>query len=340
MTDLLRHPRTGTVLAAVALAALLAAPLALTGSYPRHLLIVSLVYAVVAANWDVSLGLAGLFNFAHLALFGIGLYAAAILTKVVGLDPWLSIAAAGLCATAAAALVSLPVVRLRGIYVVLVTFAFGQLVQQLVLSQADLTGGSQGMVMIPPLRIAAYNFARDGKLAYCYVAIALFVVTAACLRALARSPLGTAIRAVRDDEDYAAARGISAARIHLLALVASAPLTGAAGGFLAIYARVASLDVFGFGTLSLVLSMVLLGGAGTLYGPMAAAFVLTFVSEALVGLGIWRFLVISAGMVVVLVAFPGGLASIVRRRAAPLGEADDTGPDARAASRAARGVAG
>ncbi len=92
---------------------------------------------------DVSLGVGGLFNFAHLAFFGIGLYVCAILSKVVGLDPWLAIPWAGQCTMAAAALVSLPVIRLRGIYVVLVTFAFGQLVQKIVLSQADITGGSQ-----------------------------------------------------------------------------------------------------------------------------------------------------------------------------------------------------
>lgn len=310
----------GPAAALACLAVLLVAPLVLTGSYPRHLLITSLIFAVVAANWDVSLGFGGLFNFAHLAFFGIGVYAAAIFSKVLGLDPWLSIGLAGVVTTAAAALVSLPVVRLRGIYVVLVTFAFTQLVQQVVLSQADVTGGSQGMTLVPPLRLGGYNFARDGKLAYCYAAIALFAVTAILLRALVRSPLGIAIRAVRDDEHYAAARGISIARTHLLAIVASAPLTGIAGGFLSAYARVASLDVFGFGTLSLVLSMVLLGGAGTLYGPMVAAFALTFVSEALVGLGIWRFLVISAGMIVVLVAFPGGLASIVTGRRRPTEE--------------------
>ena len=313
MRPLERH-RLLPVVMALCLVLLLAAPLVLTGSYPRHLLIMSLIYAVVAASWDVSLGYGGLFNFAHLAFFGIGLYVAAILSKLVGLDPWVAIGLAGVCTTATAALVSLPVIRLRGIYVVLVTFAFGQLVQQLVLSQADVTGGSQGMVMVPGLRIGTYNFARDGKLAYCYAAIGMFVVTVMALRALVRSPLGISIRALRDHEDFAAARGISASRTQFLALVASAPLTGIAGGFLATYARVASLDVFGFGTLSLVLSMVLLGGAGTLYGPMVAAFVLTFVSEALVGFGIWRFLIISAGMVVVLVAFPGGLASMVKRR--------------------------
>jgi len=320
MTRFLDQRWAGPALMAAWLALLLIAPLVLTGSYPRHLLIASLIYTVVAANWDISLGFGGLFNFAHLAFFGIGLYVSAILSKLLGLDPWLAILLGGAVATAAAALISLPIVRLRGIYVVLVTFAFGQLVQQLVLSQADVTGGSQGMVMVPPLRIGSYNFARDGKLAYCYAAIALFALSVLLLRSLVRSPLGIAIQAVRDDEDYAAARGISAARTHFLAIVTSAPLTGIAGGFLGAYSRVASTDVFGFGTLSLVLSMVLLGGAGTLYGPLAAAFVLTFVSEALVGLGIWRFLIISAGMVLVLIAFPGGLASMFKspRRAAPV----------------------
>jgi branched-chain amino acid transport system permease protein len=156
---------------------------------------------VVAACWDVSLGLAGLFNFAHLAFFGIGVYVSAILSNVLHVDPWLSILVAGLCATAAAAVVSLPVIRIRGIYVVLVTFAFGQLVQQVVLSQADINGGSQGMVMVPPLRIGTLNFARDQKFAYCYAAIALLAVTTLLLRWLMSSPLGVAMRAVRDDEN-------------------------------------------------------------------------------------------------------------------------------------------
>ena len=308
----IRGRRSELILLAAVFVLLLLTPLVLTGSYSRHLFIASLIYAVVAANWDLSLGFAGLFNFAHLAFFGIGLYTSAILSKLLQLDPWLAMGLGAAVATAAAALVSLPVVRLRGIYVVLVTFAFGQLVQQIVLSQADVTGGSQGMVMVPSLKLGNYSFAHDGRFAYCYAAIALFAASTLLLRWLVRSQLGIAIRAVRDDESYAAARGVSAARTHFLAIVASAPLTGLAGGFFSAYSRVASTDVFGFGTLSLVLSMVLLGGAGTLYGPIVAALVLTFVSEALVSLGVWRFLIISAGMVLVLVVFPGGLASVAR----------------------------
>jgi branched-chain amino acid transport system permease protein len=94
-----------------------------------------------------------------------------------------------------------------------------------------VTGGSQGMVMAPSLKLGSYSFARDGRFAYCYAAIVLFAASTLFLRWLVRSPLGIAIRAVRDDESYAVARGVSAARTHFLAIVASAPLTGLAGGF-------------------------------------------------------------------------------------------------------------
>ena len=114
--------------------------------------------------------------------------------------------------------------------------------------------------MVLSLKLGGHNFAHDGRFACCYAAIALFAASTLLLRWLVRSQLGTAIRAVRDDESYAAARGVSGARNHFLAIVVSAPLTGLAGGFFSAYSRVASTDVFGFGTLSLVLSMVLLGG--------------------------------------------------------------------------------
>lgn len=285
-------------------------PVFVTSTYIRHLFILCMVYAVVAANWDLSLGSGGVFNFAHISFFGIGMYACAILGKTLGINPWLAIVAAGLAATIAAAVVSLPIVRLRGIYVVLVTFAFAQLLQMIILSQSWLTGGSDGMVLLPPLRIGDYNLGRDGKFAYYYLALALLAVTMAFLFRLHRSSLGYAIRAVRDDENYAAARSISIARTQFMMILLSAPLTGLAGGFYATYARVASIDVFGFGLLSLILSMVLLGGLGSIVGPVLASFLLTFSSEALVDLGLWRFLIVPVVMVTVLIAFPDGLASI------------------------------
>ena len=287
-------------------AALVLLPLVIGDSYLRHLVIVAMIYAVIASNWDLSLGYGGIFNFAHLAFFGVGVYFCAIVSKVLGVSPWLAIPAAGLAA-AAAALVCLPVLRLKGIYVILVTFAFGQLVLHLVISQAEITGGSVGMVFLPALEIGDYKFTRDGKLGYYYIALTVFLLSTFFLRRLVKSSFGLAVVALRDNEEYAVSRGIFLARQRVYTLTASALFTGIAGGFYATYLRVASPEIFGFGVLSLVLSMLLVGGIGTIWGPVLAAFALTFLSEAMIDFGAWRHLIVAAMIVLVLLFYPGGL---------------------------------
>ncbi|MDA4847648.1 branched-chain amino acid ABC transporter permease [Hoeflea poritis] len=304
------------VLPLVCLAALLLVPVFAIDSYTRHLFIIAFLYAIIASNWNLSLGHCGVFNFGHLTFFGVGVYTAAILAKTLGVNPWIAILASGATAAAAAFLIAAPVARLKGIYVVLVTFAFGQLVMQLVLSQAQITGGAEGMVRIPYLRLGDYSFLKDYKLGYYYAALFLLVVSTLFLLAVVRSPFGKSLKAVRDAEEYAAARGISISRQRVTVLVLSAIFTGIAGGFYAIYLRVASPDVFGFGTLSLALSMVLIGGTGTVYGPIAAALALTFATEALAGIrGLEeaRFILIALAMILVLRIAPGGLLGIIEK---------------------------
>lgn len=297
----------------LALAVLAILPIFITDSYTRHLFILAFVYAVIASNWDLSLGYAGLFNFGHLTFFAVGVYTSAIAAKTWGVDPWLAIPMGGITAAITALIVSLPVARLKGIYVVLVTFGFSQLVLQLILSQSQITGGAGGMVRIPGLEIGDYRFIRDIKFGYYYVALGLLVISTVYLLLLTKSPFGKSLLAVRDNEDYAQARGISVARQRVLALVASAIFPGIAGGFFAIYLRVAAPEVLSFGTLSLALSMVLIGGTATITGPIVAALVLTFATEALAGVrGMEeaRFIVVAVGMILILRFAPGGLARI------------------------------
>jgi branched-chain amino acid transport system permease protein len=292
-------------------------PFVVQDTYVRHLFIIAFIYAVLASSWDLSLGYAGIFNFGHIAFFGIGVYATGLTAKLLGLDPWLAMLFGGVAASAAAALVALPVVRLQGVYVVLVTFAFSQLVLQLVISQSDVTGGTQGLIRVPTIELFGYNFLRDFKFGYYYVAFAMMVISVACLRRLARSDFGLSIVAMRDNEDYAASRGIPIALQRLKVLMASAFFAGVAGGFFVIYLRVASPEVFSFSTSSLVLSMVLVGGTSTIYGPAIAALALTFLSEGLANfedLAEARFLLIAAAMIMVLVFLPKGLASALPKK--------------------------
>jgi branched-chain amino acid transport system permease protein len=292
-------------------------PFFVRDTYVRHLFIISYIYGVAAASWDLSLGYAGIFNFAHIAFFGVGVYAAGLTATLLGVDPWLAILIGGGAASAAAAVVALPVVRLQGVYVVLVTFAFSQLVLQLIISQSKITGGTQGMVRVPTLWLPGYNFLRDYKFGYYYVAFALLVVSATCLRRLVNSDFGLSIKALRDNEDYGVSRGIPVGLQRLKVLAAGAFFAGLAGGLYVVYLRVASPEVFDFSTVSLVLSMVLLGGVSSIYGPIFAALALTFTSEGLAninGLAEGRFMLVAIAMIVVLLFLPKGLASLVERK--------------------------
>jgi branched-chain amino acid transport system permease protein len=291
----------------VGVALLAVLPAFVHDAYLRHLLIMVYVYGVVASSWDLSLGYAGVFNFGHLALFGIGLYTYAMLTKLLGVDPWLALPAGGAAAALAAAIIAVPILRLKGIYIVLVSFAFSQLVLQLIISESAITGGNTGLVRIPLLAIPGHNMVRDNKLGFYYIALALLACSTIFLRGFVRSPLGRSIVALRDNEEYAISRGISLARQRLITLAASAVFTGMAGAFYGGYFRNASTDVFGMGLTTLALSMVLLGGRATIYGALLASFVLTFLAEAIADFGAWRPIVIGLLIIAVMLAYPGGL---------------------------------
>jgi branched-chain amino acid transport system permease protein len=291
--------------------ALLALPLVAKDSYIRHLFILTFLFATVVASWDLTLGFAGIFNFGHIAFFGIGIYTLGILTTKFGVDPWLALPAAGVFAAAAALLVAAPVLRLRGIYVVLVTFAFSQLCLQLVLSQSNFTGGAGGLVLIPALKIGDFNFGRDGGLGYYFAGLIGCAATVFILLAVVNSRLGKAAQAIRDNPEYAVARGVDQGRTRLIMLVISAVPCGLAGALYCLYFRIAAPEAFGFGNSTFILSMLLVGGVGTMLGPVAAAFGIVFLSEYLErfpNLEAAKHMALAVIIILVLRFFPGGLA--------------------------------
>jgi branched-chain amino acid transport system permease protein len=304
--------------AVIALAAIL--PQLITGSYYQNLAILAVLYATVALNWDLTIGYAGLFNFAHIAFFGLGAYTTGILTTKYSVSPWLGIGAAVALSVVVATIVAFPATRLRGIYVALTTFAFTALVSALIVSRTSLTGGAAGLVLIPSISIGGDDFGAHPA-GYFYLAEALLIVSTVCLRLLVRSDFGLSFVAVREFEEYAASRGVPLARQRLVALVISAVFTSAAGAVYAHYLGVASPDVFGFGFNTLFLSMVIVGGAGTLYGPLLAAIVLTFFTESrqMASLGEIRFMIISVVIVLVLLFARRGLWGAVEAAARLLG---------------------
>ena len=157
----------------LAVVALVAYPFVFEATYFRHVMILAFVFAIVATSWDFSLGFGGLFNFAHVALFAVGIYTYAILAKTLGVSPWLAILAGGFTSAFVALLISIPVLRLDGIYVILVTIAFSQLLYLIVISASSVTGGTSGMVTLPTLTINGYRLSGDGRIGYYFVGLGL-----------------------------------------------------------------------------------------------------------------------------------------------------------------------
>src|SRR5271170_3975977 len=234
----------GLVVVGAMLIGLAAAPLFGVSNYVEHVIIIACIWAIVAASWDLSLGYGGIFNFAHIAFFGLGVYVYAVGAKVLGIPSLAALPLAGLAAALIAVVITLPVLRLKGIYIVLATFAFSQLILQLILSQNQITGGAQGMVLLPTLSLNGLRLSSYGKVGFYYLAIALVLAATVALRAIALSDFGRSIVALKENEDYAVARGVSIGRQRLIVLMASAAPTGIAGAFYAAYLRVASPEVF------------------------------------------------------------------------------------------------
>ncbi len=306
----------------IALVVLYLFPVVVTDPYLRHLAVLGLLFAVAASNWDLTLGYAGLFNFAHITSFGLGAYTSGVLSVKFGVSPWLGILAGACVAVLVSALVSVPAIRLRGIYVALLTFAFSQLASALIVSQTALTGGLAGLTGVPSLTLGALNF-RDNIVAYLYLCGVLLLTSTLFLRWLVTSDFGLSLVALRDFEEYAVSRGVPLGRQRFLAFLYSAIFTGAAGAIYAHYLLVVSPEDLGFSLNTLFLSMVLIGGVATTYGAILAGILLTFVSELMAPLGPVRFMVVSVLIVLTMRFLPQGIWGLARLR---LGRADASTP--------------
>lgn len=311
-----RERRTRIALAVAACVALAAFPLVVTDAYLIHLGVIAVIFGILAASWDLTLGYGRVFNFAHPVFFAVGAYTSALLSTLAGLPSLIGLLVGAATAAVASLIVFIPVYRVRGVYVALISFAVTQLCLVLVISQREITGGANGLVGLPPLALGPLVI--ESKQAAFHAAAILLVVTTWILRRYVRSRLGLGLIAAGLFEDYARSRGISIGRVRLLAFMASGAVAGAAGAFYAHYVGLVSPELLSFSFSVLAVTMVLVGGVGSIYGPVIAAAALSITTEALGGIGPWRFILISTLMAVTVVLAPQGLwgiwASIRRRR--------------------------
>ncbi|ACL02406.1 inner-membrane translocator [Desulfatibacillum aliphaticivorans] len=284
--------------------------------YMMHILIMILIWGVVASCWDLIMGFAGIFSFGQVAFFVIGAYASAIVSNKFGIPPFFSIFIAGGIAAILGVLVGLPCLRLKGAYVALVTFAVHMILEPFLkghMGRAIGTGGSRGILTIPPINIFGYAFTPDNKVAVFYLTLVLAVICSVIILMVIRSFWGTAFLALKDSEDFSASLGVSAFKYKLAVFALTSFLTGMVGGFYAHYVGMLSTRMLGIDLFVTLMIMLVIGGIGQFPGAILGAIVTVTLNEMLSPLGPYRPLILGGLVVVLVLLLPDGVIGLLRR---------------------------
>ena len=291
-------------------AALLALPHLAPGSYFVHVMIVALIFAILAGGLDLVMGYCGQFSFGQAAFYGIGAYASALLALRLGWSFWAAFPAAVLITAAFGALLGVPSLRLAGHFLAITTIAFQVIVHQILTQWHGFTGGTAGLTGIPappPLRLGGVTLAFESPAAYYYLCLGVSALALAVAVRLVRSRIGREWLAVREDELLAKTMGIDTTRIKVLAFTLGAGLAGAAGSLLAHYLRNIHPSEFTIWTSAEIVAMVILGGRGTLAGPVLGAVVLTVLPEYLRAAQDYKLILYGLALIVMITFLPDGL---------------------------------
>jgi len=297
----------GAALLGVCLLLACAAPLGLNG-YGLYLLTLTEIFALVALGLNLLTGYAGQISLCHASLFGVGAYATAILTQKAGLPYLLSLFLGAVLTTAIGALAAVPALRLKNIYLAIATLGFGVVLQKIIFEWRSLTGGGSGLALTAP-SIAGYELGATGLY---YLTLTLMTVGLFGAWNVSRGRTGRALLVIKDSEIAAGSLGIHAARYKVTAFAISAFYAAIAGGLFAYLVRYINPESFSVGLSISFLSMVVIGGLGTIGGSIIGAAFYVIVPELLRGIKDAPGLVFGLLLVIVMVFMPQGLWGMLR----------------------------
>ncbi len=284
--------------------------------------VMALFYAFIGQSWNISGGFAGQLSFGHVAFFGVGAYASTIVQLRLGWSPWLGLPAAALAGALVGGAIGVLSFRagLKGSYFALITLAFAE-VLRIVTNSVSFTGGGLGMLI--PMKASAANFQFAERSGFYFLILLMAGLSVALAEWLRRSRFGAQLAAIRENEDSAKALGINVFREKVKVMLLSGAIGGMGGCFFAQYfLYIDPLVVFGVDKSVEMLLVSMIGGAGTVYGPLVGALLLASIGDItrvltqIQGLS----LVLYGGLLVVIIAYlPNGLIDLFKRRRKPAG---------------------
>lgn len=306
--------------------ALFLLPFGIVSPYIMYIINLILIYALLALGLDLIVGYTGQVSVGHGAFFGIGAYVAAIMAKKLGFTIWLTLPFSIIVTAIVGFIIGFIGLKLIEEYLVMATLAFGTIIWLVFLNWTDLTGGPMGIAGIsapPTIKLGSFEFPFTQYHDY-YPLLLIFVYVAILItRLLINSGFGRACTAIRDDELAAQAMGIPVFKTKVTMFTISSAFCGAAGALYAHFLHVVSPETFAFGMSVTILTMVMIGGQGSIAGAIIGAVILTVSSEALRETPELRMLIYGLLIVIMIMFFPKGIMGIfqfskkrLRKRAA------------------------
>jgi branched-chain amino acid transport system permease protein len=278
--------------------------------YFLHISIMVGIFVILAQGLNILFGYAGQISIGHAAFYAIGAYASALAAAHLCLPFWASALSAILFASLVGFFLGLTCLRLRGEYLAITTVAFGEIVQVILTQWEEVSGGPEGFLNIPKGHIGSFLF--DTPVRFYYLTLLITLLSLVLARNLTSFKLGRSFRSVRDDPLAANILGIDTTRVKLIAFVVSAAYCGLAGSLYAHYSRALLPDYFSLSLSVLIFMMVMLGGMGSLYGPVIGAILLTVSFELLRVLQAYQMVIYGVLVLLITIFAPEGLVGIVK----------------------------
>ena len=308
------------ILAAAALLALVTADQ--FTAYWMHVAIIAMYYGVLASSWSLLAGSVGLFSLSHMAFAAIGAYTSALLVKWFAISIPLSMLAGVVMCCALGGVIGFVCLRMSGPYLAIFTLGFSEIVRIVIATEDDVTSGMAGLHTDGLFPDAAT------RLPYFYTAFALLAVSLLLMGLLVRSRWGLFLRAVREDEQAAAASGVAVARFRILAFAIASGFAGLAGGFYAHYIPIITPSMGDLNEMAKLVVMTVIGGMERLPTAVGGAIVVEFLLEELRDYGQWRLPLFGVILLLTMRFARNGLLTPLWLRFVRMGEARDSAPPA------------
>lgn len=291
---------------------MLAMPQLTSVKYHLHLSILALIWVIAAQGQNLIQGYTGYVSIVQAGFMGIGAYGSTLLNMNFGMPVWLTIAIAPLLTAIFALATGYPSLRVKGHYFAIVTLAFNMVIFIVLTNFTELTKGEAGISKIPKPESLGGLFDFQDRAVYYYLVLVIAVLTTLLTAAIARSRLGRTLVAIRQNEDLVGAIGIAAWTYKLFAFVAAAMYAGLAGALYAHYQGFINPEIFGVAQSLDAILAVIVGGSGTVAGPVIGAFIVVLMPELLRFADGFRLILYGLLLVLATIFMPGGIVGLAR----------------------------